>query len=292
LNMRVNFGSVRMLLGEPNANLRHTFRQAFFREGFRGIDDCGSVDQISECLAKSQYEIVLLDADMNGDDTLNLIRRLREKRISRDPFPNVILIADPPQAEKAKQILACGADIVLIRPISIQAILERIIFLTKNRRPFVVTQAYIGPERRDNIRSGMMVIPQIDVPNNLKNRAFGITDDTLYLKSVSVVWGIIRQQRIERLIYQIGWLAKLLVPHEEESSRSKNLKHIGMIEVVQKSLNDWIDTVEHKNIYQAKREIEEKTNTILSGNLENFDDIICELRCDIRKLENLWESKS
>ncbi|MBF0186182.1 MAG: response regulator transcription factor [Magnetococcales bacterium] len=292
MSMRVNYGTVRMLLGEPNANLRHTFRQAFFREGFRGIDDCGSVEQITECLAKKQYEILLLDADMNGDDTLSLIRRLREKRLSRDPFPNVILITDPPQAERAKQIASSGADVILIRPTSIQTILERINLLIKSRRPFVVTQTYIGPERRNGSRSEAMLIPQIDVPNNLKNRAYGMTDDSLYLKSVSAVWGIIRQQRIERLIYQVGWLSKHLLPHEDDDSLPKNVKHIAMIEAALKSLNQWIDTVEHEKIYQVKRKLDEKANLILRGGAENAAEIISELRCDVRALEELWEHRA
>ncbi|MBF0355746.1 MAG: response regulator transcription factor [Alphaproteobacteria bacterium] len=288
MSIRPNVGAVRMLLGEPNSNLRHTLRQAFFREGFRGIDDCASAEHVREFLANRLFDIVVLDADMDGSETLNTISLLREKKLGKDPFSNIILISDPPQADRANQLINSGADLVLIRPVSVQLILERINHLIDNRHPFVVTHAYIGPERRTGMRAESMVIPKVDVPNNLKSRAYGVVDDNLYLSTVGVVWGIIERQRVERLIYQVGWLSKHLLCENEKDAKPTNLKYVAQIETVLKSLKEWMNGTAHERIFDASHALMTKAHDFLNLDAEDSADRVLEIRSDARALEGMW----
>src|SRR5665213_2141524 len=42
----------------------------------------------------------------------------------------------------------CGSNIVLAKPVSPQSLLERIIWIAREKRPFVNCGSYMGPDRR------------------------------------------------------------------------------------------------------------------------------------------------
>jgi CheY-like chemotaxis protein len=292
MSISFSLGAIRMLMGEPNPQVRGSFRSALFSSGLRGIEDCASALRSHELLADRIFDLAVLDADMEDSDVVGIIRLLREKKVGKDPFITVILIADPPMAERARQLVSAGADAILIRPVSVQLLHAKITQLIDSRRPYVVTQDYIGPERRTEARPGTMPIPQIPVPSNLRNRAHGKTDDSIHLKAVAETWEVIKRQRVDRLIYQIGWLSHRILPAgKEDDPGAASPKIIQLLGVASGTLADWIADTKDEELYAACRRLKESSQRVVG--LEGTPDLamIHAFSSEASKIHDLWKKQ-
>ncbi len=285
-----SLGAIRMLMGEPNPQVRSTYRSGLFGAGLRGIEDSSSALRTLEMIADKNFDLIVLDADMEDSDIIDMMKSLREKRIGPDPFTNIILIADPPVADRARRLVSAGADAVLVRPISVQLLQTRINQLIESRRPFVVTQDYIGPERRTDQRPGAMPIPVIPVPSSLKSRAFGKTDDNLHMKAVSETWDIVKRERITRLIYQIGWLANRILPlGSKDDAREARSQFIRQLGLVINSLDEWISDTNNAEFYSAYRQLKEKVKALTQAEGAPLLELINSICSDTARIEELWK---
>jgi hypothetical protein len=88
--------------------------------------------------------------------------------------------------------------------------------LAGQRKPFVVTADYIGPDRRKDPDRGSE-IPLIDVPNTLKAKAEG---KPIMMNDLDAMIGKARQQiddqKLKRNAFQISFLVGLVLPLLEQ----------------------------------------------------------------------------
>jgi hypothetical protein len=113
-------------------------------------------------------------------------------------------------------VVNSGADDLLAAPISPAKLFTRIDVLVGNRKPFVVTSDYIGPDRRKNPGGDgdrQSSIPILEVPNTLRAKALGETIDIARLQdAIDGAMVEINEQRMIRHSYQIGFLVGIIVP--------------------------------------------------------------------------------
>ena len=103
-----------------------------------------------------------------------------------------------------------GADVLVAAPVSPALILDRIDSLVNNRKPFVVTSEYIGPDRRflDDRKSE---IELINVPNSLREKALGQFNSSRHNDLVAATRANINNQKIDRRVFQISYLADKII---------------------------------------------------------------------------------
>ena len=70
-------------------------------------------------------------------------------------------------------MLDAGTDDLVRKPISIKLLTDRITYLIENRKDFVATSGYVGPERRKGVRPENEAAAQVAVPNSLREKAAG-----------------------------------------------------------------------------------------------------------------------
>jgi hypothetical protein len=99
-----------------------------------------------------------------------LIRDIREGRLGHNPFLPTIMTAWNPSLAFTAAVSDSGCDDLLVKPISPDQILERISVLVYQRKPFIVTGDYIGPERHPDDEPGAR---RVAVPNTLKAKVEG-----------------------------------------------------------------------------------------------------------------------
>lgn len=97
-------------------------------------------------------------------------------------------------------------DVLIAAPVSPALILDRIDSLVNNRKPFVVTSEYIGPDRRflDDRESE---IELINVPKSLREKALGQFNTSRHKDLVAATRANINNQKIDRRAFQISYLA-------------------------------------------------------------------------------------
>lgn len=216
----MNYLRVRTIIGEPDPALRATARQTLEDLGFADIHEAPSLVKAHQILRREGANLLLLNMSVDESDAVGLVEQIRSGRLADDPFPIVIALIDQAATASVTRIACSGVDDALITPFSGEALIAKIEGLSQERKPFIVTFDYIGPERRSAPRPGMPSARQIDVPNPL-------TGEDGYAASRDRARHQLEQERIVRLGAQMEWLAgKLSDPSLSEADKVTSLLNI------------------------------------------------------------------
>lgn len=203
--------NVTILFGDPKVHVRQGIRQAMAHEGYRGIREFAQLGDLQEAVGGSTPDLVVLDTHMPGGDACAMVQAIRHNQLGSNPFVPVIFTTWEADADVVRRVVDSGADDLLIKPLSPAQLLTRINSLVSQRKPFIVTSDYIGPERRDS-DARASGIPQIEVPNTLKAKAAGETVSSKELQDmVDRSMKVVNEQRLQRNSYQIAFLVDLIV---------------------------------------------------------------------------------
>jgi len=92
-------------------------------------------------------------------------------------------------------------------------LIKRIQSLVMSRKPFVVTSDYIDPDRRNaSEREEESEIPLVEVPNVLKAKITGKSDEDTMAQSIADAVAEVNLQKLERYAVQIGILVEMILP--------------------------------------------------------------------------------
>lgn len=204
--------NVVILFGEPESNLRHAIRAALNREGYAKVEDFEKLAALREAVAKKDPDLIVLDSEMDSENADRLVTEIRHGKLGQNPFVPVIVTIWEPERAQVRRVASSGCDDMLVKPLSPAQMFDRIKVLVNNRKPFVVTSDYIGPDRRKDPDRGSE-IPTIDVPNTLRSKVKGEPVDRRALSSAIVeAQTEINDQRLNRNAFQIAFLVNLLLP--------------------------------------------------------------------------------
>ncbi len=214
-----NLGEVRTVLSDGMPASRNTLRSIIYDFGFREIALLNSVVGVAEHLDATPVDLLICDTDLPDGDICDVIHKVRHGECGTDPFLPVISVTWEPTPDVVQKVVRSGADILLTLPVSNELLAEAMERLIRKRKPFVVTSEYIGPDRRGKPRSDEWQTPLVEVPNPLRSRATGVSDDHLYERSLEKI----NDQKIERHAQQISYLVKVIVDHFTDGPRDRNI---------------------------------------------------------------------
>lgn len=200
------FGDVCLAVGESNAQLRHSIRSILYASGFREIADFSDCETLRDHLANKTTDMVIADASLPGGDFCAMLRAVRHHRLGKNPFLLAITLTGNPTQDLVRKIVDSGADDLIVKPFSADALVERVQVLAKGRKPFVVTHDYIGPDRRKKARLDCEQIPLLPVPNPLRAKAVTHTEPSSLQRMIDTAIARINQQKMERYAVQVGYL--------------------------------------------------------------------------------------
>lgn len=197
-----------MVLFNPAFKMRTTLRQAMIGLGFRDILDFVDLESTRRAIIDRNPDLVLLDLDRDRDGVRKLVREVRHSEVCSDPFVVMMALSWHPSLEAVNNSLEAGVDDILTMTLSIKAIWSRINELIHNRKNFVVTQTYVGPDWRSpkRVASEASDIGTIQVPNNLRYKATGDEAAAASGEAVSAIQAKIQNHRLNRHAQRITWL--------------------------------------------------------------------------------------
>jgi len=211
--------SIRIMLVEPDTQLRNNLRQALMGAEFRNVHDYGSIEKMKDIFECDPPDLLLIDAHTPGGDACELIRGVRFNQSGNNPFMSILLTVWQSQIDDIEKLVNSGADHIVLKPVAPMMIFKRIEALIERRKPFVATSSYIGPDRRRDSREGSD-IPQFHVPNTLKLKAANRKLDTGSLqKAIDRALSSMNDEMVVRLAFQLSFQAERLAPLAETGSR-------------------------------------------------------------------------
>jgi CheY-like chemotaxis protein len=161
-----------VLVCDPVAANRAATRSALYSLGCRHIEIVATLRDFLQALDNRPPDVALCEAQVGEAELCRAVREIRQGGQSCNPFAIIIVTAWTINAGLTTAISNAGADGLLLRPFSAGLLDQRIRAHVLNRKPFIVTDNYVGPERRaEGTRPSNAV--SFDPPNSLKSKIDG-----------------------------------------------------------------------------------------------------------------------
>jgi DNA-binding response OmpR family regulator len=241
-----NFEQVKVLLGEVDRNARDGLKSALFHRGFRSIAVADKVSTIHETTSNDEADLLICSSEYDDGDVHDLIHKIRHHEVGSNPFVLVITLIGEPSKELIRKVIDSGSDDILVKPISSSMLYDRIVKLTRERKRFVVTSDYIGPNRRKKHRPGTKKIPEIDVPNSLQVLALGDVDTDYLQRDIERCSKIVSELKLERNAVQIDYLVKQILSSDTgETAEARVGSHFDRLVSVSEDIRSRLERFSH-----------------------------------------------
>lgn len=234
-----DFRSINVVIVDRETNTRRLLRGTLARMGVDKILDFTSVADVPTAMIAIQPDLVFIDADAPDPEGLKFVQGMRNAQAPHNPFVGVIATTWQPTQPLLLKFNASGADDLMVKPFSTKQVQDRLVNLIENRKSFVVTADYVGPDRRRSPREGIQ-IPLFDVPNTVRLKALGQYDGMKASDAVGVALAAINVQKTVRNGFQVAFLIEFALPGLTEGGDRMAGDHLlragGALEDVMKRL--------------------------------------------------------
>jgi DNA-binding response OmpR family regulator len=215
----MNLTDAKVFVAIPDIGERRIVRDGLRNLGFEDLRFGDSQNNVERAIESGPPDLLVLSSSFPDCDILELVSRIRNSRLGSNPFITVMTFSIDSDAELVGRVINSGSDDLIIHPFSVDFIEDRVDVLINHRKPFVVTSDYIGPDRRSSARANEgMVIPQITVPNALRDRVEGTFDKIMLKQQIEDTLVMVDQQRLDRHSFQIPWLLDHIIPAFNKNS--------------------------------------------------------------------------
>lgn len=140
-------GAVTMVVDDSAFALDLT-SQALMGFGIKVKYPCHSADEAMDILRDNTVDLLVVDCEMPIIDGYQLVRWLRRSGLEPNAFAPVIMTAAHIRRSRVAEARDCGASFVITKPFSARTLLERIVWVARDNRPFLEVGEYFGPDRR------------------------------------------------------------------------------------------------------------------------------------------------
>ena len=140
-------GAVTMVIDDSPFALELT-AQAVLGFGIKVRHACASAAEAIAILRDHPVDLILVDCEMPGMSGYEFVRWLRRSGLEPNAFAPVIMTAAHVRRSKVSEARDCGANFLITKPFSASVLLERIVWVARDARPFLEVGDYFGPDRR------------------------------------------------------------------------------------------------------------------------------------------------
>lgn len=96
----------------------------------------------------AEFDLVLVEAALAKGQGFEFIRWLRREGPEFNRTTSVLVVTSGTRMDQIHQARDAGANFVLAKPVTPPVLLQRIIWLGRDKRLFVEAESYCGPDRR------------------------------------------------------------------------------------------------------------------------------------------------
>ncbi len=116
--------------------------------GARKIHRCSTIDEAKQVVADYEVDLMVIDAMAESGEGYDFVRWLRASVPEPNRHTPVLLTTAHTKASDVASARDCGSHFIVAKPLAPIVVLERIIWIAKEGRAFVLSDEYVGPDRR------------------------------------------------------------------------------------------------------------------------------------------------
>ncbi|MEM6665290.1 MAG: response regulator [Pseudomonadota bacterium] len=149
----IAFNRISFLVVDDNAHMRRIIRALLHSFGSREVYEAEDGAEGLEAVEAFSPDIVITDWVMPIFDGAELVRMIRNPNGGAHAFVPIIMLTGYSEKKRVVEARDLGVNEFLCKPISAQALYQRIYSIVTNPRPFIRTKSYFGPDRRRSTSS-------------------------------------------------------------------------------------------------------------------------------------------
>ena len=199
----LNLSDIGVVLLEAQYNIRSIIKHALMDIGCRNLYECGTPEEARNLVRMMGPELLLADLDAGRQEVCDLVEDIRYRRCGADPFLVVIATTWEPSPGKVRRAIDSGIDDIVTKPISVSILKDRVENQIHNRKNFVATASYLGPDRRHEGEREDDETTVIRVPNNLRYKVTGDAGAVVDDRAVAETMEAITHQKIQRISIEV-----------------------------------------------------------------------------------------
>ena len=273
--VKAQFDDVDLMLVDPAQGARESIRNILHNQGFRNLGMGARLKEIHQRFDDATPDLLISEIELEDGDFCAFVADLRRNKVGDNPFLPVVGLTTNPTPNLVKIAVNSGIDHLLVKPFSTGQLMDRINALIEARSPFIVTYNYIGPERRTGGQRSSE-IPQMDVPNILRAKAFGQMESMDAQKAIHTARTKINTQKLERNVVQIGFLVEHITTSLEKGIVDNTTSAFlsGLLDVIKETEQQVVDT-EYGDLSERCGSLANLTESICaSTDKPGFDEIV------------------
>jgi DNA-binding response OmpR family regulator len=139
-------GAITMIVDDSNFASEIT-SSALLGFGIRTRYSCRSAADAMSILSETEIDLLVVDCEMDGMSGFEMVEWLRRSG-PPNAFVPVIMTAAHIRRSMVSRARDCGANFIITKPFSAASLLERIVWVARDERPFLEVGEYFGPDRR------------------------------------------------------------------------------------------------------------------------------------------------
>jgi len=146
--MGYNLGQLKVLVVDDNEQMRDLLKTLLEVVGITRIRLAADARIGWEMLKNFNPDLLITDWNMPPTNGIDFVKRVRSDKESPNPYLPVILLTAYTERYRVEEARDAGVSEFLAKPISAKSLFDRINAIVEDRRSFVVTPTYFGPDRR------------------------------------------------------------------------------------------------------------------------------------------------
>ncbi|WP_334160817.1 response regulator [Phenylobacterium sp.] len=116
--------------------------------GAKKLYRCSNVDMAQEAATKHEIDLAIIDGMAPSGMGYDFVKWMRTSCQEPNCYTPVIITTAHTPATDVVRARDCGGHIIVKKPFAPIVMLERIIWVAKEGRPFLFSGDYVGPDRR------------------------------------------------------------------------------------------------------------------------------------------------
>jgi CheY-like chemotaxis protein len=145
---RVDFSKIRFLIADDHEYSRRLMREILVPLGAEAVFEAEDGPGALDALKQFGPDIVFVDWLMPVLDGVEFTRVVRSDPDDAVRFIPIVMMTGHPEFRRVIQARDAGVTEFIRKPFSAKMVLERVVSVVVNPRPFVRAAGYFGPDRR------------------------------------------------------------------------------------------------------------------------------------------------
>ncbi|MBT3360824.1 MAG: hypothetical protein HN403_14470 [Rhodospirillales bacterium] len=193
----LNFDTVHALVADPDPRAAAQMEAELREIGVINIRTIDSLEAVRSALRENFFDLFIAAAEWSEGNLGEMINAVRHGEMGPNPYLFILVTDEDVGSISARRASRNGAEALLPTPVNAATLGDTLRKACQARGLFVATSDYVGPDRRA-AGHGESLIPLLEVPNSLRERAEGPFNDEKLAVDVFEMMTRINHEKLDR----------------------------------------------------------------------------------------------